>query len=185
MYQSLNELKPRDIFDIAVIKKNYGDTLTANLGAVTAKKKDLLQRVNGIVSTTSRPILQSSTSNLDGSMKRRRASTPFARSGADSRSRLSIKSFALAAGFLAAPQIATVSVPQGKSVKQSEDFLVAKHNQLNRLESVADLVLMRPNEAKAAGRQSSTTFYWGAASPTMDDDCGRADVHSISVDLRR
>lgn len=43
--------------------------------------------------------------------------------------------------FLAALKIATVSVPQGKSIKQSEDFLAAKHNQLNRLESVEDLVL--------------------------------------------
>ncbi|MFB6451396.1 nucleotidyl transferase AbiEii/AbiGii toxin family protein [Bradyrhizobium tunisiense] len=48
MYHRSTMLKPRDIFDIAVIKKNYGDTLIANLGAVTSKKKDLLQRVNSI-----------------------------------------------------------------------------------------------------------------------------------------
>lgn len=59
----------------------------------------------------------------------------------DSGNQLSIKWFALAGEFLAALKIATVSVPQGKSIKQSEDFLAAKHNQLNRLESVEDLVL--------------------------------------------
>lgn len=42
---------------------------------------------------------------------------------------------------MAAPKIASVSTPQNKSILQSDNFLVAKHNQLNRLESVEDLVL--------------------------------------------
>ncbi|WP_445222738.1 hypothetical protein ACKWRH_46715 (plasmid) [Bradyrhizobium sp. Pa8] len=42
---------------------------------------------------------------------------------------------------MAAPKIATASVPQDKSIKQSEDVLAAKHNQLNRLDCVEDLVL--------------------------------------------
>jgi len=41
-------LKPRDIFDLAVIKKIDGNALTANLSAVASKKNDLLQRVNSI-----------------------------------------------------------------------------------------------------------------------------------------
>ena len=41
-------LKPRDIFDIAVIKKIDGDILTANLSVVASKKNDLLQRLDSI-----------------------------------------------------------------------------------------------------------------------------------------
>ncbi|WFU14687.1 HEPN domain-containing protein [Bradyrhizobium sp. CB3481] len=42
---------------------------------------------------------------------------------------------------MAAPKIAIVSTPKGKSIQQSENFLAAKHNQLSCLESVEDLVL--------------------------------------------
>lgn len=41
-------LKPRDIFDITVIKKIDGDSLTTNLSAVASKRDDLLRRVNSI-----------------------------------------------------------------------------------------------------------------------------------------
>lgn len=48
MYHRATMLKPRDIFDIAVIKKIDGDSLVKNLNAVSSKKEDLLQRVNSI-----------------------------------------------------------------------------------------------------------------------------------------
>lgn len=48
MYHRATMLKPRDIFDITVIKKIDGDSLTTNLSAVAAKKDDLLRRVNSI-----------------------------------------------------------------------------------------------------------------------------------------
>jgi hypothetical protein len=50
---------------------------------------------------------------------------------------------------LVAPKIASVSVPQGKSIQQSDNFLAAKHNQLSRLDSVEDLVL---DETKLSAR---------------------------------
>lgn len=48
MYHRATMLKSRDIFDITVIKKIDGDSLTANLSAVATKKDDLLRRVNSI-----------------------------------------------------------------------------------------------------------------------------------------
>lgn len=48
MYHRATMLKPRDIFDITVIKKIDRDSLIKHLGAVASKKEDLLQRVNGI-----------------------------------------------------------------------------------------------------------------------------------------
>jgi Nucleotidyl transferase AbiEii toxin, Type IV TA system len=48
MYHRATMLKPRDIFDITVIKKIDGDPLIKNLSAVASKKEDLLQRVNSI-----------------------------------------------------------------------------------------------------------------------------------------
>jgi hypothetical protein len=48
MYHRATMLKPRDIFDITVIKKIDGDSLTTNLCAVASKKDDLLRRVNSI-----------------------------------------------------------------------------------------------------------------------------------------
>ena len=41
-------LKPRDIFDIAVVKKIDGAALIANLGSVASKKDDLVRRLAGI-----------------------------------------------------------------------------------------------------------------------------------------
>lgn len=48
MYHRATMLKPRDIFDITVIKKIDGDSLTTNLSAVASKKDDLLRRLNSI-----------------------------------------------------------------------------------------------------------------------------------------
>jgi len=48
MYYRATMLKPRDIFDITVIKKIDGDSLIKNLSAVASKKDDILQRVNSI-----------------------------------------------------------------------------------------------------------------------------------------
>lgn len=48
MYHRATMLKPRDIFDITVIKKIDGDSLTTNLSAVAAKRDDLLRRINSI-----------------------------------------------------------------------------------------------------------------------------------------
>lgn len=48
MYHRATMLKPRDIFDIAVIKKTDGQSLTASLSALASRKEDLVQRVNSI-----------------------------------------------------------------------------------------------------------------------------------------
>lgn len=48
MYHRATMLKPRDIFDITVIKKIDGGSLTTNLSVVASKKDDLLRRVNSI-----------------------------------------------------------------------------------------------------------------------------------------
>ncbi|QDP24297.1 nucleotidyl transferase AbiEii/AbiGii toxin family protein [Bradyrhizobium cosmicum] len=48
MYHRATMLKPRDIFDIAVIMKIAGDSLTANLGKIASRKDDLVRRVAGI-----------------------------------------------------------------------------------------------------------------------------------------
>lgn len=48
MYHRATMLKPRDIFDITVIKKIDGDSLTTNLSAVASKRDDLLRRVNSV-----------------------------------------------------------------------------------------------------------------------------------------
>lgn len=70
-------LKPRDIFDLAVIKKIDGNALTANLSAAASKKNDLLQRVNSIRVDYLKADL-AELANLDGSMSRRRVWKPFA-----------------------------------------------------------------------------------------------------------
>ena len=41
-------LKPRDIFDIAVVKKIDGGPLIANLGEIASKKDDLVRRLASI-----------------------------------------------------------------------------------------------------------------------------------------
>lgn len=48
MYHRATMLKPRDIFDITVVKKIDGVSLTANLSAIASKKDALLRRVNSI-----------------------------------------------------------------------------------------------------------------------------------------
>lgn len=48
MYHRATMLKPRDIFDITVIKKIDGGSLTTNLSSVASKRDDLLRRVNSI-----------------------------------------------------------------------------------------------------------------------------------------
>jgi hypothetical protein len=48
MYHRATMLKPRDIFDISVIKKIDGDHLITNLSAVSSKRDDLLRRLNSI-----------------------------------------------------------------------------------------------------------------------------------------
>lgn len=48
MYHRATMLKPRDIFDITVIKKIDGDSLTTHLSAIASKRDDLLRRVNSI-----------------------------------------------------------------------------------------------------------------------------------------
>ena len=48
MYHRATMLKPRDIFDIAVIKKIDGSSLIANLGEVASKKDDLVRRLASI-----------------------------------------------------------------------------------------------------------------------------------------
>ncbi|KYK47423.1 hypothetical protein A1D31_30570 [Bradyrhizobium liaoningense] len=48
MYHRATMLKPRDIFDIAVIKKIDGGPLIANLGEVASKKNDLVRRLASI-----------------------------------------------------------------------------------------------------------------------------------------
>jgi hypothetical protein len=48
MYHRATMLKPRDIFDIAVIKKMGGGPLIANLGGVASKKDDLVRRLASI-----------------------------------------------------------------------------------------------------------------------------------------
>jgi hypothetical protein len=48
MYHRATMLKPRDIFDIAVVKKIDGAPLIANLGNVASKKDDLVHRLASI-----------------------------------------------------------------------------------------------------------------------------------------
>ncbi|WP_316232985.1 nucleotidyl transferase AbiEii/AbiGii toxin family protein [Bradyrhizobium sp. SZCCHNPS2010] len=48
MYHRATMLKPRDIFDIAVVKKIDDATLIANLGNVASKKDDLVRRLASI-----------------------------------------------------------------------------------------------------------------------------------------
>jgi hypothetical protein len=48
MYHRATMLKPRDIFDIAVIEKIDGGPLIANLGEVASKKDDLVRRLTSI-----------------------------------------------------------------------------------------------------------------------------------------
>jgi hypothetical protein len=48
MYHRATMLRPRDIFDIAVIKKINGGPLIASLGEVASKKDDLVRRLAGI-----------------------------------------------------------------------------------------------------------------------------------------
>jgi hypothetical protein len=48
MYHRATMLKPRDIFDIAVVKKIDGAPLIANLGNVASKKDDLIRRLASI-----------------------------------------------------------------------------------------------------------------------------------------
>jgi nucleotidyltransferase AbiEii toxin of type IV toxin-antitoxin system len=48
MYHRATMLKPRDIFDIAVVKKTDGAPLIANLGDVASKKNDLVRRLTSI-----------------------------------------------------------------------------------------------------------------------------------------
>jgi hypothetical protein len=48
MYHRATMLKPRDIFDIAVIEKIDGGPLIANLGEVASKKDDLVRRLASI-----------------------------------------------------------------------------------------------------------------------------------------
>jgi len=48
MFHRATMLKPRDIFDIAVIAKTDGGPLVANLGKVASKKEDLVRRLANI-----------------------------------------------------------------------------------------------------------------------------------------
>jgi hypothetical protein len=48
MYHRATMLKPRDIFDIAVIEKMDGGPLISNLGKVASKKDDLIRRLASI-----------------------------------------------------------------------------------------------------------------------------------------
>lgn len=48
MYHRATMLRPRDIFDIAVIKKIDGGPLIANLGEVASRKDDLVRRLANI-----------------------------------------------------------------------------------------------------------------------------------------
>jgi Nucleotidyl transferase AbiEii toxin, Type IV TA system len=48
MYHRATMLKPRDIFDIAVIMKVAGDSLIANLGKIASRKDDLVRRLASI-----------------------------------------------------------------------------------------------------------------------------------------
>ena len=48
MYHRATMLKPRDIFDIAVVQKIDGSSLIANLGNVASKKDDLVRRLASI-----------------------------------------------------------------------------------------------------------------------------------------
>lgn len=48
IYHRATMLKPRDIFDIAVINKIDGGPLIANLGEIASKKDDLVRRLASI-----------------------------------------------------------------------------------------------------------------------------------------
>lgn len=48
MYHRATMLKPRDIFDIAVVEKIDGTSLIAHLGDVASKKDDLVRRLANI-----------------------------------------------------------------------------------------------------------------------------------------
>jgi hypothetical protein len=48
MYHRATMLKPRDIFDIAVVEKIEGPALIANLGNIASKKDDLVRRLASI-----------------------------------------------------------------------------------------------------------------------------------------
>ncbi|WP_249152483.1 nucleotidyl transferase AbiEii/AbiGii toxin family protein [Bradyrhizobium liaoningense] len=48
MYHRATMLKPRDIFDIAVIEKVDGGPLIANLGEVASRKDDLVRRLASV-----------------------------------------------------------------------------------------------------------------------------------------
>jgi hypothetical protein len=48
MYHRATMLKPRDIFDIAVVQKIEGAALNANLGNISSEKDDLVRRLTSI-----------------------------------------------------------------------------------------------------------------------------------------
>jgi hypothetical protein len=78
MYHRATMLKPRDIFDIAVIKKIDSGPLTANLGEVASKKDDLVRRLASIRVDYLKADLAELDINLDGSTSRKHVSKQFA-----------------------------------------------------------------------------------------------------------